>query len=97
MSGGSLTDEPGGEPRYELAGRGGRIVGLRGGAHEARADDHAVGAGARRGGRLLGRRDAEAERDGHLGVLACTRARSAPQSSSSSPSRSPVVPTTETV
>ena len=42
--GASLTDEPGGELRYELAGRRGRVVGLGRGAHEPRADDHAVGA-----------------------------------------------------
>ena len=43
--GARLTDEPGGELRYELARRRGRVVGLRRGTHEARADDHAVRAG----------------------------------------------------
>ena len=63
---GSLTDEPGGKPRNELADRRGGIVGLRRGAHEARPDDDAVGTGGGRGRRLLGRRDAESDGDGDL-------------------------------
>src|ERR1700730_13631784 len=52
--------------------RGGRVAGPRGGAlralaHEAAADDHAVGARGRGRGRLLGRRDAEPERHWHAG------------------------------
>ena len=38
---------------------------LAGGAHQPAADDHAVGPGGRRRGRLLGRRDAEADRHRH--------------------------------
>ena len=66
--GARLTDEPGGELRYELAGGGDRVLGLRGGAHEARTDDHAVGPGVGRLGGVLGGRDAEAERDRDVGV-----------------------------
>ena len=44
------------------------VLALGRGAHEPRADDHAVGARGGRLGGVLGRRDAEAERHRHVRV-----------------------------
>src|SRR5215213_9676474 len=63
--------EGGREARDETAhgvGRGPRVRGLDGGAHEAAADDDAVGARGCRLGRLLGGRDPEPQGDRHVGV-----------------------------
>ena len=74
MSAADYAVEPGGKLRDDRADRGGRILARVGGldrrADEPRAHDHAVGAGVRGGARVLGRGDAEAERDGDVGVRA---------------------------
>jgi hypothetical protein len=59
--------QPCGQGRDELTDGLGGGIGLGSGSHEARSDDHAVGAGLGRLGGLIGARDPEPERDGHLG------------------------------
>src|SRR5579884_978012 len=69
MVAGMLT-ERGGEAPQQLGHGGGGILRLAGGANQAAADDHAVGAG--RGGlaRLLGKADAEPDRHRNARVRA---------------------------
>src|SRR5207302_10746235 len=57
-----------GEVAHELANCRGGVLALARRAHEARADDHAIGAGV--GGRasVVGCRDPEADGDGHGGA-----------------------------
>ena len=93
-----LPDERGGELRDHGAGRGGgilaRVGGLGDGAHEARADDHAVG--ARRPRRRPPARGSEMPNPSATGTVGVRlHAREHAARPASTPARSPVVPVTD--